>query len=178
MLFKKPAFTLLECLIALSLTMILFMISVMGYRHFITENTLIANVNQMVEALRFARMSAITSHHRVVLLPASANDWQAGQVILDQANGNVLRVLPAIVKPYAFSWKSTLDYSDSLTWRRDGMTFGQQGSFYFCNANSPNHSAEIIILRTGRLRSIVGNIAGCQKFSANKKFSSLADLER
>ena len=84
-------------------------------------------------------------------------------MIVNEENQQVYRVFSAIPSVYQFKWKSTLDDSNVLRWRADGFTRGQQGSFYLCAANNQMPSAQIIILRTGRVRSIISNtIPDCQ----------------
>ncbi len=135
-----------------------------AYRAFISKNQLSALVNQFTDALEYARDTAITAHTTVTLCAKGNNDhcgfhWQNGQLILNEKTQHVLRVLSAMPNQYQLLWRSTLGDSDALRWRSDGFTRGQQGSFYICGKKL---SAQIIVLRTGRLRVVTGEIVGCK----------------
>lgn len=159
---QSRAFTLLECVLVMAIIVALLVTCAMGFHTFVARNTLSSLIIDEESALRYARVMAIVSHHAVTLKPIKNDDWQSGQIIVDMQTQKILRVLPAIANPIHFFWKSTLDDSLALMWRPDGMTAGQQGSFYFCNIQNNALSAQIIILRTGRLRHVIGAVLGCQ----------------
>ena len=120
----------------------------------------------MTDSLEFAHESAVTLHTTTVFCPKKDNtscgtNWQNGQLILDVHNQRVLRILPAIPAGYALDWRSTLGDSADLRFRSDGFTRGQQGSFFICNQKNAAFSAKMVILRTGRVRVVTGNIAEC-----------------
>lgn len=150
--------TLLECLLVISISLILLFSASVAYREFVHQNQLSTLVNNLTDALEYARDEAITKHMTVAFCPRNADDrcgsdWQQGQLIIDKKNQRVLRVLPSMPKQYHLSWRSTLGDSADLEWRSDGFTRGQQGSFFICAAKGL--SAQIIILRTGRLRIVI-----------------------
>jgi len=138
----------------------------MAYREFVHQNQLSTLVNTLTDALEYARDEAITLDTTITLCPKNAegscgSNWQQGQLIIDKENQRVLRVLHAMPKQYQLLWKSTLGDSSHLQWRSDGFTRGQQGSFFICATKGP--SAQIIILRTGRLRVVTGKISRCER---------------
>ncbi len=158
--------TLLECLIVISLSVILLFSATSAYRHFTYKNQLSLLVNQFTDALEFARNAAITSQSTITFCPNNGDEtcgthWQNGQLIMDEKNQRVLRQLPVMPARFHLYWRSTLGDSRQLRWRSDGFTRGQQGSFYVCGQKGS--SAQIIILRTGRLREVMGNIAACDQ---------------
>lgn len=158
--------SLLECLVVVSLIATLIFSSVFAYRHWVARNQLMVLTNDFVDALRYARTMAITHDTTVTFCPrnqsqsACGTNWQAGTLILNQQNHHIFRILPAAPFGYHIYWKSTLGESDRLRWRSTGFTRGQQGSFLLC---SDHHamSAQLIILRTGRIRSVIGKISAC-----------------
>ena len=167
MIKKNHRLTLIECLIVITLSCILLFSAAMAYREFISKNQLSTLVNQFTDALEYARDAAITTQSTVAFCPRNKDEtcgsnWQNGQLIVDEKNKNVLRELPAMPSQYRLYWRSTLGDSSELRWRATGFTRGQQGSFLIC-ADQSHHavSAQIIILRTGRLRVVMGKIAGC-----------------
>lgn len=158
--------TLIECLVVMAISLILLFSASMAYREFIHQHQLSTLVNDFCDALEYARDEAMTLDTTITLCPKNSadhcgSDWRQGQLIFDTKNQRVLRVLPALPKQYQFKWKSTLGDSSHLQWRADGFTRGQQGSFFICALTGP--SAQIIILRTGRLRRIIGKIPACER---------------
>lgn len=141
--------------------------SVAAYRRFIEKNQLTSMVNNIVSALQFARFTAMTSQRTITFCARGidnqcGSNWQRGQIIVDEKKKTALRYVDALSSRYQLRWKSTLGESDALRFRANGFTWGQQGSFLICNkTKSPAPSARIVILRTGRLRSERGKIAGC-----------------
>ncbi len=141
--------------------------SVVAYRTFIEKNQLTSAINNLISALQFARLTAMTSERTITFCARGVDnqcgsDWQRGLFILDEKNQSILRYVDAVPTGYQLRWKSTLGETDALRFRANGFTRGQQGSFLICNkTKSHASSARIIILRTGRLRSEVGQIAGC-----------------
>src|SRR3990167_3099997 len=160
MIKKNHGLTLIECLIVITLSCILLFSAAMAYREFISKNQLSTLVNQFTDALEYARDAAITTQSTVAFCPRNKDEtcgsnWQNGQLIVDEKNKNVLRELPTMPSQYRLYWRSTLGDSSELRWRATGFTRGQQGSFLIC-ADQSHHavSAQIIILRTGRLRVV------------------------
>jgi type IV fimbrial biogenesis protein FimT len=160
--------TLLECVIVIAVSAILLFSVAIVYRTFIQKNRLSVLVDQLTDALEYARDVAITTQSTITFCPKNKDEqcgshWQRGQLIEDEKNAHVFRVLPSMPKQYHLYWRSTLGESDSLRWRSDGLTRGQQGSFLIC-AHQLHHalSAQIILLRTGRLRVHIGKIPDCK----------------
>lgn len=163
---KNLGLTLLECLIAMTLLVILLFSSIASYRYFVAKNQLNELVDQLTDALTYARDQAITSHTTITLCPDQGDmqcgaNWQGGLLIWDEKNQRVFRRLPAMPAMFYLKWKSTLNDSVLLRWRSDGFTRGQQGSFYICAQSDNAPSAQIIILRTGRLRVVISKMTSC-----------------
>lgn len=151
-------------MIVLLLSAILLLSSVLSYQFFIEKKQLTTLVNQIVSALQYARSTAMTEQTTITFCPQGLQNtcgstWQNGQLILDEKTQQVFRVLSPLSPHYRLIWKSTLGESDALRWRSNGFTFGQQGSFFICKSHA--ESAQIIILRTGRIRTEMGLIPTC-----------------
>lgn len=114
-----------------------------------------------MNALNYARNTAMTLHTTTVFCPKKESDWQSGQLIKDANNQRILRALPAIPSSYYFMWRSALGASADLRFEPDGFTHGQQGSFLICNRVKNAQSARIVLLRTGRMRVEMGSVAAC-----------------
>lgn len=149
------------------LTGLLLLASASAYREFTARNQLSILLNDLTDALAYARASAITLHTPIIFCAKGdsntcGSNWQNGQLILNENNQTVLRVLPPMPNGYRLSWRSTLGASANLRWRSDGFTQGQQGSFFICGRKGHSaSSAQIIILRTSRLRVVTGVVSGC-----------------
>lgn len=160
--------TLLECLIAIAISCILLFSAITAYQTWMQKNQLTTLVDQFTDALEYARDSAITLQSTIIFCPdhgdgTCGSHWSAGQIIMSEKNQRVLRILPAMPNQYHLYWRSTLGDSTELRWRTDGFTRGQQGSFLICSSQQHHaKSAQIIILRTGRLRVVMGKITACQ----------------
>lgn len=152
---------LLETVVAITLSCILLLSATISFHALFSDNQLQNDVEQCVAALLFARSEAITLQTRVSVLP-NQSDWQSGMRMINQNSHTLIRVFSFASNQYQIDFRGTLGKSSELVWRSDGMTAGQQGSFFFCNKqDSQKKSAQIILLRTGRLRVVIGNIGGC-----------------
>lgn len=147
-------FSLLELVIVLTLSVFLLLSIIISYRQWIIHQQLNATVNQLSDTLEFARDCAIALQTTIVFEPKNAN-WDQGQLIVVKNNQRELRELPAINKNFQLSWRSTLGESKNLQFRRNGFTRGQQGSFLLQLISNPTVSAQLIILRTGRIRVVM-----------------------
>ena len=141
--------------------------AVVSYRTFFSTNQLLIATDRVENALRYARMMAITLHTTILFCARNADDqcgsnWQQGQLVMNENTNQVLRYFPSWTYPYRLLWRSTLGESDALAWRSTGFTRGQQGSFFVCAQDPTSLSAQIIILRTGRLRSTTGYFSACK----------------
>lgn len=156
-------------MVVIALFSVLLFSTLAAYREFTQKNQLSVLVNDLTHALNYARASAITLQAGITFcanngIGACGSDWQKGQIILNESNQAVLYELPALPSGYHLFWRSTLGDSADLRWRSDGFTRGQQGSFFVCGRKEHHErSAQIIILRTGRIRVEMG---------VNKRISS------
>lgn len=153
--------SLLETIVAMTISCILLLSASLSFHALLSRHQLQDQVGQCVAALLFARSEAISLQTRVVVLPNQSN-WKNGMRIVNQNRNSLIRVFHFTSDAYEIDFRGTLGESSQLVWRSDGMTAGQQGSFFFCNKQDPQKkSAQIILLRTGRLRVVIGKIAGC-----------------
>lgn len=147
----------------------LLLSSVAAYRTFIEKNQLVSVVNDLVNGLNFARLSAMTSQSTITVCARSrtnqcGSQWSQGQLIINDSQHRLIQQYKALPKTYQLIWRSSLGQSDVLRFRPNGFTNGQQGSFLICpRLNSHAMSARIVILRTGRVRSEIGEVAQCDE---------------
>lgn len=143
-----------ELLIVLTLSVFLLLSVVMSYRQWIVHEQFTAIINQLSDTLEFARDSAMALQTTIIVEPQKA-DWSRGIVIAVKCNQRKLREMPAINSNFKLRWRSTLDESNDLQFRRNGFTRGQQGNFRIQLIANPAIFVKLIILRTGRVRVVM-----------------------
>lgn len=154
-------------MIVLSLLCLFFSAVAIGYHTFIRRNQLYFLIQTISANLMFAQNEAVSLHANIVFCPRGENDtcgdnWDRGQLILNEDDNKVLRELPNLPPQFHLSWKSSLGKSTALLWRNNGFTNGQQGSFDVCEQSGhADQSAQIIVLRTGRLRVVTNAMVNC-----------------
>ena len=166
---KVLGFSLLSLLCGLLIACVLALGSIISYRSIIDKYRVAAITNRLVAVLRFAQSIAIASNEKIRLCPLGADrvscgsDWGRGQLLLRESDHQVLRMLPAIPANYNFIWRSRLGLNQSILWRGNGFTDGEQGSFWLCrNAGRyQSHGRQIVLLATGSVRVV----NGCQAHS-------------
>lgn len=156
---KNSAFTLIELLITLVIISILSLIAIPAFRYFVTQNRALAQVNQIVAAINYARSEAIKTGKAVTFCKSIDHEtcggaWRDGQIILLEAK--VLRVYNALAPEDKLNWASNLGKNNALVLLPTGFTDGQNGSFTYC---SDGYARKIIVEQTGRVRISEENIS-------------------
>jgi len=99
----QRGFTLIELLVTLVVAGILLAVGVPAMTNFLATRSSIANAEELVEALRFARSEAIKRSSPVMVCSTTepnaatpacggASDWMSGWVVIHSASNRVLRV--------------------------------------------------------------------------------------
>ena len=134
--------------------------SLIAYRHLIAKNRLNKMTDNVVDILQYARFMAITHHAMMTVCAKGVDDthcgvnWKNGALVIDEKHRRVLRLLPAFSQAYRMGWSGTLGATQTVRWRSNGFTDGQQGRFFIEDTcASTGWVANIFILRTGRIRS-------------------------
>ncbi len=148
---RQNGFTLVETLLVLSLFLFLITTAAVSYAHWIKKYRLTIAVNTVVDALAFARHSAIILHADIVFSPLGSS-WESGQQIVDSVHSRVLRVLPKLPDSLRMRWRGSFGNDESLRYRPDGFTDGQQGNFEICLSQTV--CAHIIVIESGRVRVV------------------------
>jgi type IV fimbrial biogenesis protein FimT len=154
----SPGFTLLELLLAISISFILLMAAVPAYQHLLARNKTATVISQILTAIHTARAAAIAQGDSVILCGSGSGvdcdgQWHAGQLILSAGAQQPLRVFAGVAQGDRFWWQSSLGYNDALILTASGFTQGQRGSFYYCPAYKPSrYGARIVVSDSGRAR--------------------------
>jgi len=154
---KKTGFTLIECLLVLSMAIILIAVSFPVVSHFLNKNRGRVAVNQIISAVRYARFMAV-SYDQPVVLCKSRNHrqcggaWRDGQIVMLVKTGKVLRYFHALPPGLRVVWRSSFGKNNYLQLLPSGFTNGQQGGFRFYRDSSTTPFAKITINNAGRIR--------------------------
>ncbi|HWP00906.1 MAG TPA: GspH/FimT family pseudopilin [Methylococcus sp.] len=150
------AFTLIELLIGVALLAVLITVGIPGFRDFILDNRMTAEINSLLVDLNYARSEAVKRNVQVTVCKRNAQgtackddgSWRDGWIV-STATG-VLRVhdpLPA---------GSTIGYTGSPRIIFDGkgfLTGVNNGTFIFCDVRGYGKARGLAVARTGRVRA-------------------------
>jgi len=152
-------FTLLELLITLAIIAILLSLTTMGLQSFFLKNQHTASVNQLLNALSFARHSAITRHMPVSLCPTidkktCHNEWNQGyMVFLYRTSINPVNAKD-ILAVYSRT-TDTLNITNSralITFQANGQSPASNSTFIFSTSHTePAITTKIILNNSGRV---------------------------
>ena len=118
-----------------------------------------SRVNDLVGIIRFARHSAIDGGRWVTLCPArngrctSSADWQTGIMVFEDRNRDgsrqpaepVLGNLPRLDEGERLQWRS-FRRRNFLTFRAEGYTNWQNGSFHYCPASGDRRYGKVLVV--------------------------------
>lgn len=161
-------FTLIELLVTIMLISVFAMIALPDFAGWIKSERLIAQNNDLISDIGFARAEAMRRGVRVVLCPtvnqtSCASNWSAGRMIFVDTNRDMeLSAGEEIVRV-----RSILTGSNRLVWSGavqrlqfagsglpiGGITNGLQDSFKLCDASQVNTGRQITISTLGTVES-------------------------
>lgn len=155
-------FSLLEFILAMSIGLILLLCAVPSYQHLQAANTTTTIVRQMATAIHDARSEALAQGKMVALCGSGDGlhcdgQWQAGQIMILEQDGQLLRVFPGVASGERLWWQSSLGHNDILKLAPTGFTDGQRGSFYYCPRHGASqYGAKIVVSDSARVRVETG----------------------
>jgi prepilin-type N-terminal cleavage/methylation domain-containing protein len=148
---RQSGFTLYECLCVLLIISILLLITMPTWNTFIVRNRVATGVENIMDALRLARGTAI-NQGKHVLLSKNGKTWSDGQIVIIKKTKKVIRTFPSTSYGDTLDWHGNLGRNDSIEFMPTGFPNGQQGSFYYCPKGFPIYAKAIIMNTNGRLR--------------------------
>lgn len=151
---KRRGFTWNEMLITLGVTIILATLSMITYHDFLLRNAVSATVNQLSNAMLYARSQAVLQNAKVLLCGSRDQlhcdgDWQAGQIVM--CRDKLLRVFPGVSSRLRLSWVGNFNQETAILFTENGRTSAQQGRFELYSLKK-RLLAKIIVTHSGRLR--------------------------
>ena len=170
-LMNNKGFTLIELIITIAIAAIVMAIGVPAFQDMIRNNRIIAQTNDVMSALNFARSEAIKRGRPVVLCKSSggaacatSGNWDQGWMIFVDTDNNaavdsgeeILRVHDALTGGNTLEGNGNvatyISYSsDGVTRLKNGGGF-QSGTLTFSLCNSSKQKNTILISDTGRAR--------------------------
>ncbi|MGB5833920.1 MAG: GspH/FimT family protein [Thiohalocapsa sp.] len=157
--------TLIELMVALSVMVILLTVGVSQLGPMVARNNRSAEVNTMIGHLNFTRSEAIFRSSDITLCPVNAADpatcieapWSTGYAVVDENAGEALRYQ----KPAkGVDIRSTLNFSDGVTFEDDGSVTGAAGgSFFFCMSDESVEPRRLVVSGMGRV--LISDDATC-----------------
>ncbi|MGH1471400.1 MAG: GspH/FimT family pseudopilin [Cellvibrionaceae bacterium] len=156
-------FTLIDLLITLSISAIIFGVGIPSFDNLIQKNQTSSTINQLARTLNYARTLSVTSSKVVTICPqlegSCGKDWSAGVLIfIDENNNGKLDASEQIDRQALLNLNGKLKWAafgsqHYLKYRPSGSTFQQNGSFTYCHKNNdPRYAHQIIINTAGRIR--------------------------
>jgi type IV fimbrial biogenesis protein FimT len=154
--YRNPGFSLIELLIALTLSGIFCLYVIPSLHDFIVKNNVLVRVNHMVNVLQFARNVAFFRSEVITFCKSQDQKtcckncaWRDGQIVVDH-NNNVLQVISAVSGGDTLTWRGSLGKNDALQFFPEGSV-SAQGSFIYCPKNLPEYSRAIVVNLKGRV---------------------------
>lgn len=80
-MYNQKGFTLVELLIVIAIVAILAAVAVPNFRETSARNRMVANTNEFLSSIQYARSEALRRGGRIVLSPSSGSDWTNGLVV-------------------------------------------------------------------------------------------------
>ncbi|MEJ1358659.1 MAG: GspH/FimT family pseudopilin [Candidatus Sedimenticola sp. (ex Thyasira tokunagai)] len=157
--------TLIELLIVLAISGILFASAGPAFSTLIGSTAITTAVNDMVGRLHLARSEAVTRRVKVTLCPSDdkitclkTTEWHHGFIIFSNENGNgVVDGEDQLLRTYQPSSSRVEIYSTpgrkKLSYKPDGGARGSNATLAICDAGGELPPRYVIVSGTGRPRS-------------------------
>ncbi|BFM08993.1 GspH/FimT family pseudopilin [Halioxenophilus aromaticivorans] len=107
---NQKGFTLVELLIVIAIVAILAVVAVPNFNETMQRNRMVANANEILSAIQYARAEALRQGGRVFLAPVDGTNWPNGLVVYLDADdddmldtGEEIRVWQALASGSALS---------------------------------------------------------------------------
>lgn len=154
---QRRGFSLFEMIFTIAIIAVLALMSAPIFSHFIHQSKLELATDQLKSELNYARSAAIKTHDEAVLCPSKdllncEHDWSGQLMVFDPKNSKLLKIYPPI-ENFQLRWQGNLAKNDELIFQNNGMTKGQNGSFYLCAKDATQFAGKRLILNfSGRVR--------------------------
>lgn len=157
---RQSAFTLIELMVVLTVLAILLGMGVPAMGELTQRNRQAAEMNQMLGLISYARTSAALKGRQVVLCNGESSCldqriWQGQMQVFEDAdrdrqlgNGETPLKVADIAPGHNWYWSSFPANRRQLTFRPDGLTDEQNGTFVLCRGQEPLQ--KVVVNKAGR----------------------------
>ncbi|MEX1033050.1 MAG: GspH/FimT family pseudopilin [Cellvibrionaceae bacterium] len=161
----SKGFTLLELLSVLTISLIIVQVGIPTYRDLLQRHQSRVAIYQVLNAVNFARATAVTQGATVSICPRRGTDdcgreWRKGLIVFVDANSNgdreesdrVLLVSPPFPENSSMTW-SSFGSNNHLRFVASGATINQNGSFTYCPpSKNAVYARQVVVNKIGRAR--------------------------
>lgn len=157
MLAPKAAFTLIELLVTLTVFCAILVLALPALSTIIMNNRLRANADLFVNALNYARNTALNESINVIVCPLGSlnstscgTNWNTGWIVVTQPVSGINTLLQS---------QQTTPADPTLSGTVASVSFDPhgllttQGNFTFCDSRGANFAQSIEVLATGFIQS-------------------------
>lgn len=156
--------TLIELAFTMAIVATLCAISMPSFSAIIASNRARAANNTLVNALNFARSTAVTRGSEIAICPSSNNStcdtsiwWQHGWIVFQDLDRNGRRDSSEPILTTAQAQPAiaiaTSSGREHVTYRPDGSATGTNLTFTLCDRRGPKHASTVVVNNPGRPRS-------------------------
>lgn len=168
-------FSLIELIVTTLLISIFAMIALPGFAELIKNERLVAQSNDLVSDISFARGEAMRMGSRVTICPtvdhsACTDDWSAGRMVFVDTDRDMELSTDAAIGETVLRVRQPLSGSNTMTWSggvqrlqfmgsglpRGGITNGIADSFKICDSSLVNNGRTIRVSTLGTVESSKG----------------------
>lgn len=161
---RHAGFTLVEAVIGLAVLTLLLTLGVPAFRELIIRNSMAAARNTVVSQLHLARSEALKRRCKTILCPSedghsclSEYEWQSGILVFTDLNGNKKPDEEEPLLRYQQFDDTDIRIITStgrrrIAYRPDGMAFGYNATFTFCDTRQQLPPQGILVSNSGRPR--------------------------
>ncbi|MDP2226454.1 MAG: GspH/FimT family pseudopilin [Moraxellaceae bacterium] len=158
---SAQGFTLPELLVVVAIIGIMLSIASDGWKKVIARQHAVAAINQVAEAARLARHTALTRRQIITVCPSPdgvrcSSDWTQPLFVFASNSTvpdheNFITIFPAITHG-KMKWKG-FGGTTRLQYQRNGLTLAQNGTFVYCPDDDDAKLARALIInKSGRQR--------------------------
>jgi type IV fimbrial biogenesis protein FimT len=176
---RQLGFTLIELMIAVTLSAIVLSLAVPSFRAMVQNNRQITRLNDLVTDLAYARSEAVRRGVAVIICPRDADgdgtvdvaatgdscsastDWSSGWVIfLDEDGDNALAAPADVLRLYAgpVGDLSLVYGRNSIQYNPQGLAIGFAGTFALCDSRGASDARGRVVNNTGRVSEVTGGL--------------------
>ncbi|CEG58505.1 GspH/FimT family pseudopilin [Legionella fallonii] len=158
----NAGFTLIELMVTLSVLCLLLVLAIPSFKSMMLNNRLIANTDSLVNALSYARSTALYQEISVVVCPLGSlnstscgGSWSSGWIVITQPASGTSTLLKS--QQYSSNDPTLSSNVTSVTFDAHGIAT-TQSNFKLCDNRGGTFATSVEVLATGFVQ--LGNTPG------------------